>query len=161
MTLQLPSLSRYLSGLAILIPIAAIFYFIQDNPLMQGMGTFNTLLAGLLAGHLLTSFVVDRKTASDGARSVKAENNTQERKTIYVGNIAYSANRHELEKLFAGYGSVYSTRIMTDRVTRKPRGYGFIEMGRHNADKAIASLNGAVLKGRTLKVGEANERSNY
>ena len=49
---------------------------------------------------------------------------------------------------------------MTDKQTRKSRGYGFVEMNESSMNKAIAALNGYEFKGRNLKVNEATERSN-
>lgn len=47
---------------------------------------------------------------------------------------------------------------MTDRETRRPRGFGFIEMGASDAKAAIKALDGYEFMGRDLKVNEANER---
>ncbi len=47
---------------------------------------------------------------------------------------------------------------MTDRVTRKPRGFGFVEMNRKHARAAIRALDGTEFFGRELKVNIANER---
>lgn len=159
MNFQAPSPKHYFSGLAILAIIATLLFFIRDNASLQSLGVFGSLITGLFIGHLLASFFPD--SGKSATATSNKNDNEEDRKTIYVGNIAYNANNHELEKLFSGYGAVYSARIMTDRVTRKPRGYGFVEMDRNNADKAISSLNGKPLNGRALKVGEANERNAY
>jgi RNA recognition motif-containing protein len=62
-----------------------------------------------------------------------------------------------LRELFEQYGEVYAVRLMTDRVTRKPRGFGFIEMNRRDAKAAIRALNGTEFYGREIKVNIANE----
>ncbi|MDH5190854.1 MAG: RNA-binding protein [Gammaproteobacteria bacterium] len=80
-------------------------------------------------------------------------------KTIFVGNLAFKARRDELSKLFSEYGQVNSVRIMTDRETRRPRGFGFIEMNSSDAKAAIKALDGYEFMGRDLKVNEANERN--
>ncbi|OOZ41050.1 hypothetical protein BOW53_05755 [Solemya pervernicosa gill symbiont] len=78
--------------------------------------------------------------------------------SIFVGNLAYKASRDELKALFGKYGEVRSVRIMTDRATRRPRGFGFIEMDEKSARKAIKKLDGYEFMGRNIKVNEGNQR---
>ncbi len=77
-------------------------------------------------------------------------------KKIYVGNISFSVTEDELREIFAQHGEVESVKIITDAVTGRPRGFGFIEMvSEESAMNAIKALNGVELKGRTLNVSEA------
>jgi cold-inducible RNA-binding protein len=76
---------------------------------------------------------------------------------IYVGNLAFSTTEQELRDLFAEHGTVDSVALITDRETGQPRGFGFVEMS-DGADKAIRSLDGKEVGGRTLKVNEARPR---
>ena len=78
---------------------------------------------------------------------------------IYVGNLPFSATDAELRELFAQHGTVESVSIITDRDTGRPRGFGFVEMSRADASRAIQNLNGKELGGRPLRVNEAQERS--
>jgi RNA recognition motif-containing protein len=78
---------------------------------------------------------------------------------IYVGNLPFSATDAELRELFAAHGTVESVSIITDRDTGRPRGFGFVEMSRADASRAIQNLNGKELGGRPLRVNEAQERS--
>jgi RNA recognition motif-containing protein len=78
---------------------------------------------------------------------------------IYVGNLPFSASENEVRELFAQHGTVESVSIITDRDTGRPRGFGFVEMARADASKAIQSLNGKDLGGRPLRVNEAQERT--
>jgi hypothetical protein len=78
---------------------------------------------------------------------------------IYVGNLPFSATDAEIRELFAQHGTVESVSIITDRDTGRPRGFGFVEMSRADASKAIQSLNGKELGGRPLRVNEAQERT--
>ncbi|MDH5326693.1 MAG: RNA-binding protein [Gammaproteobacteria bacterium] len=80
-------------------------------------------------------------------------------KTIYVGNLSFNANRHDLTNLFKPYGAVHSSRIMIDRATRKSRGFGFVEMSATNADAAIAALDGIDFSGRNIRVNEATQQT--
>ena len=55
---------------------------------------------------------------------------------IYVGNISWGLNDQDLENLFAEHGTVTSAKIITDRMTIRSRGFGFVEMS-DGAEKAI------------------------
>ena len=103
------------------------------------------LLGGLLAGGLgLLRFSHPREeTATE---------------SIFVGNLAFRMPAEALRELFEQYGEVHSVRLMTDRVTRKPRGFGFVTMNRRDARAAIKALNGKEFFGRPLKVNVAHER---
>ena len=77
---------------------------------------------------------------------------------IYVGNLPFSANENEVRDLFSQHGTVESVSLITDRETGRPRGFGFVEMSRADASRAIQALNGKDLGGRPLRVNEAQER---
>ena len=78
---------------------------------------------------------------------------------IYVGNLPFSANESEVRDLFSQHGTVESVSLITDRDTGRPRGFGFVEMSRADASRAIQNLNGKDMGGRPLRVNEAQERS--
>ena len=78
---------------------------------------------------------------------------------IYVGNLPYSMTQAELGGLFAPFGEIDSTTILTDKHTGRSRGFGFVEMaGQDEARRAIAELDGKEIQGRKLKVSEALAR---
>jgi RNA recognition motif-containing protein len=78
---------------------------------------------------------------------------------IYVSNFAYTTTEDELSRLFEPYGTIESLRIITDRVTGRSRGFGFVEMpDATEAQAAIDGLNGTSLGERTLNVTEARPR---
>ena len=79
--------------------------------------------------------------------------------TIYVGNLPFSATETDVRGLFEKHGSVQSVKLINDRETGRPRGFGFVEMSRADASRAIQNLNGKELGGRPLRVNEAQERS--
>lgn len=79
-------------------------------------------------------------------------------KSIYVGNLPFSSSEDELRELFAAYGNVDSVRLMTDRDTGRPRGFGFVTMSDTDAVSAIEALDGKDFGGRNLRVNEAQER---
>jgi len=76
---------------------------------------------------------------------------------IYVGNISWGLNDQDLENLFAEYGTVTSAKIITDRMTQRSRGFGFVEM-EDGAEAAIEALDGAEVDGRNLVVNESKPK---
>jgi len=78
---------------------------------------------------------------------------------IYVGNLDFSTSEDELQTLFAAYGAVKTVTAVTDRDTRQPRGFAFVEMANAGeARDAIRTLNGSVHGGRALIVNEARPK---
>jgi RNA recognition motif-containing protein len=79
---------------------------------------------------------------------------------IYVGNLSFTATENDLREAFQAFGAVEKAAIITDKATGQSRGFGFVEMpSREEAEKAIAALNGRDLKGRAIKVNEAQART--
>ena len=77
---------------------------------------------------------------------------------IYVGNLPFSADEQQVRELFAQHGTVESVALINDRDTGQFRGFGFVEMPRQDAARAIQSLNGHDMGGRPLKVNEAQDK---
>ena len=77
---------------------------------------------------------------------------------IYVGNLPFSATEEAVREVFAQHGTVESVALIMDRETGRPRGFGFVEMPRQDAARAIQSLNGQDMGGRPLKVNEAQDK---
>ena len=80
---------------------------------------------------------------------------------LYVGNLPFSADENSVRELFAQDGrEVTEVKLITDRDTGRPRGFGFVEMGNsEHASGAISALNGHTMDGRALTVNEAKERT--
>ena len=78
---------------------------------------------------------------------------------IYVGNLPFEVTEDALQVAFREYGEVATARVITDRETGRPRGFGFVEMpNKSEAEVAIQSLNGKDFQGRALTVNEARPR---
>ena len=77
---------------------------------------------------------------------------------IYVGNLPFSATEASIRTLFSQHGTVETVALITDRETGRPRGFGFVEMPRSDAARAIQNLNGQEMEGRALKVNEAQDK---
>ncbi len=80
-------------------------------------------------------------------------------KTIYIDNLPFSVSEEKVRDLFSREGTVYSVKLISDRETGKPRGFGFVKMEHNEAISAIRAFNGTEFGGRTLLVNEAGERS--
>ncbi len=80
---------------------------------------------------------------------------------LYVGNLPFSADEDQVRELFGqNERSVTEVKLITDRDTGRPRGFGFVEMGsQEDADGAIRDLNGHSVDGRDLTVNVAKERT--
>jgi cold-inducible RNA-binding protein len=79
---------------------------------------------------------------------------------IYVGNLPYSIGNEQLAQVFSAYGDVSEATVVVDRDSGQSKGFGFVEMVDAEAAKnAIASLNGTTLDNRTIRVSEAQPRS--
>lgn len=78
---------------------------------------------------------------------------------IYVGNLPFSATEQEIRGLFEEFGDVNDVKLISDRETGRPRGFGFVEMeDDDNGNAAIQALDQSSLGGRVLKINEARPR---
>ena len=78
---------------------------------------------------------------------------------LYVGGLPYSVTDDRLQELFTPHGTVESARVITDRMSGRSKGFGFVEMSSQaEAQSAIDKLNGTDLEGRSLTVNEAKPR---
>jgi len=78
---------------------------------------------------------------------------------LFVGNLSFDTTENDLQDTFAAHGTVVQVDIPQDRMTNKPRGFGFVTMSsKQEADAAVTALNGSDLHGRALTVNEARPR---
>jgi len=78
---------------------------------------------------------------------------------LFVGNLSFKTTENDLQDAFAAHGTVLETNLMMDRMTGRPRGFGFVTMSTpEEAEKAIQALHGAELDGRPLTVNVARPR---
>ena len=76
---------------------------------------------------------------------------------IYIGNLAPATTEEALKELFVEFGEIESIKVIKDRMTGRPRGFGFIEMPSNSeADQAIKALNGRRIDGNNIKVNPAD-----
>ena len=79
-------------------------------------------------------------------------------KNLYVGNLPWSTNESEVRSAFEAFGEVISVKLIEDRETGRPRGFGFVEMEENGAIEAIQNMDGKDFGGRNIKVNEAKPR---
>lgn len=78
---------------------------------------------------------------------------------LFVGNLSFNTTENDLQDLFAAHGTVVEANLMMDRMSGRPRGFGFITMSTpEEAQKAIEALNGVAVDGRSLTVNIAKPR---
>jgi RNA recognition motif-containing protein len=78
---------------------------------------------------------------------------------LFIGSLPWSVTDEDLQSAFAAHGNVLSAKVVTDKETRRSRGFGFVEYETEaEASAAIQALNGAELKGRSIIVSEAKPK---
>jgi RNA recognition motif-containing protein len=78
---------------------------------------------------------------------------------LFVGNISFNTTENDLQDAFSAHGTVTEANLMVDRMSGRPRGFGFVTMSTPDeAQKAIQAMNGASLDGRNLTVNLARPR---
>lgn len=78
---------------------------------------------------------------------------------LFVGSLPWAANDEDLQKAFSAHGKVVSAKVVTDKETRRSRGFGFVEFETEaEAAAAVQALNGTELKGRNIIVSEAKPK---
>ncbi len=80
-------------------------------------------------------------------------------KKLYVGGLPYQVAEDTLREIFSAHGTVESAVVISDRMTGRSKGFGFVEMSsQEEAQAAIDKLNGTDLEGRNITVNEAKPR---
>tara|TARA_Y100000310_G_C20468170_1_gene708680 strand:- start:405 stop:659 length:255 start_codon:yes stop_codon:yes gene_type:complete len=80
---------------------------------------------------------------------------------LYVGNLAWSIDDNKLKELFSEYGEVSEAVIITDKFSKRSKGFGFVTFANEeDGKKAEEAMNGKEIEGRELKVNEARPMEN-
>jgi cold-inducible RNA-binding protein len=75
---------------------------------------------------------------------------------LYVGNLPYNTNDQLLADHFSSFGEVVSAKVITDKMSGRSKGFGFVEFATDaEGDEAIEQTNGQDFGGRKLVVNEA------
>jgi len=79
---------------------------------------------------------------------------------LYVSNLGFSVNDDDLMNLFSPYGQISAAKVITDRVTGRSRGFGFVEISSDDdGNKAIKDLAGKMIEGRPISVSVAKPKT--
>jgi hypothetical protein len=132
----------------------------SDNPRSGDAGRIKVKRAEAQTAEILLSFIAIDFFVRDVPGIARTDPSSKETSmNIYVGNLSFAVTEDDLRTAFQAFGAVEKAAIITDKMTGQPRGFGFVEMpNKDEAVKAISGLNGKDLKGRTLKVNEAQPR---
>ncbi len=130
--------------------LAIITYFVVPVLDLGELGAARLATYSILIGAVFTGIVV--------STSLELNLFTGDQVSIFIGNLAFKANANDLRELFSSYGNVQNVRVMTDRATRRPKGFAFVEMDKKGAKAAIAELDGSEFFGRDIKVNYATRR---
>ncbi len=80
-------------------------------------------------------------------------------KRLYFGNLSWDTTDKSLMAACSEFGTVTSATVITDKMTGRSKGFGFVEMSSDaEADKIIASMNGKNFEGRDITVNEARPK---
>lgn len=151
MKFEFPTLNNLIKIVIVSLVLALMGYFLFPFFGNAQLSTRHLFAYGILSGALLGGLITVTRFYLAGSARVES---------IFVGNLAFKTSPNALRKLFEDYGDVHAVRLMTDRATKRPRGFGFVEMKRKDARAAIRALNGSEFYGRELKVNIANQRKN-
>ncbi len=80
-------------------------------------------------------------------------------KSLFVGNLPWSATEDEIKSKFEEHVKVIAVRLITDKMTGRAKGFGFVEVEDSEMDKAITAMNGKKIGDREIVVNEAKPRS--
>jgi len=78
-------------------------------------------------------------------------------KKLFVGGLSYETTEATLKETFSQAGTVESATVITDKISGRSKGFGFVEMSsEEEAQKAIEMFNGKEIDGRRATVNEAS-----
>lgn len=135
--------------------LAGVGYFLLPLIAENLAASAPVFALGILLGGVTVALVAPTSAASSAASAA-----SDERQTLYVGNLPYRANEAVVRELFETYGSVTSVRLVKDKQTGRRRGFGFVTMDVKGATDAMNALNDKEFQERVLKVREAKEKTN-
>jgi nucleolar protein 6 len=100
--------------------------------------------------------------AEKSAKQQKSSNNKGQAKkpvnihavsyTLFISNYPYNTTKEDVEEHFQSCGSLKSVRLLTDKKTKKPKGFGFIDFTDHESSVKALDLHLSSFKGRQIKV---------
>ena len=83
-----------------------------------------------------------------------------QKRTLYIGNLAYTAVEEDLEQAFESFGEIEDIKLMRDRETGRSRGFAFITFEKESESEAAMVMDGKEIAGRAVRVNQAKEKQN-
>lgn len=149
----------------ILLFLTGILAFQNPNTIsIHFFSDFSVPVPAFIAAVLITGIIIGKllplksgiKRAPSRSEGKPASSNSN----LFVGNLARNIRKDDLQNAFSKYGAVKSVKIITDKHSGNPRGFGFIEMeDESGAKNAIKNLNGYELNGKAINVNVAHTRT--
>ncbi len=131
------------------------FHFFTDLSLPAHAFIGLVLAIGIIIGKLMSA-----TSGLEGLPSNSENKPADSGSNLFVGNLPRNIRKDELQNTFSKYGTVKSVKIITDKHSGNPRGFGFVEMtDEPGAKSAIKNLNGYELNGKAINVNLAHTRS--
>lgn len=81
-----------------------------------------------------------------------------QKRTLYIGNLAYTAVEEDLEQAFESFGVIEDIKLMRDRETDRSRGFAFITFETESEAEAARVMDGREVAGRAIRVNEAHQK---
>ena len=150
MKIALPTFKNIIKSLIVALILSGIAYFLTPYLNISELSSDRLLAYSVLSGAFIAGVLAAMPMEFSLISSKEA--------SIFIGNLAFKAGANDLRELFEEYGDVQSVRVMTDRATRRPKGFAFVEMDKKGAKAAIADLDGSEFFGRDIKVNYATRR---
>jgi len=136
-------------------PDAISITFFSDFNLPAPALIIFVLVTGIIIGKLLPAKSSQESVPSKSEGKPRSPSNN-----LFVGNLARSIRKDDLKNTFSEYGTVKSVKIITDKHSGNPKGFGFVEMtDEPGAKNAIKNLNGYELNGKVINVNTAHPRT--
>ncbi|MGD8577446.1 MAG: hypothetical protein PVG13_10180, partial [Thiohalophilus sp.] len=118
MKFEFPTFRTLIKTILISLLLAVVGFFVIPKINIEQISAQRLFSYGVLIGGVLVGLLVSLRIYAASSTEVES---------IFVGNLAFKATPNALRKLFEDYGDVHAVRLMTDRATRRPRGFGFVE----------------------------------
>ena len=150
MKIELPTFKNIIKALIIALILSVAGYFLFPYLNLNELAPVRLLTYSVLIGAFVAGILV--------ATPMEITFSTSNEASVFIGNLAFKANAGDLREIFEEYGEVQGVRVMTDRATRRPKGFAFVEMDKKGAKAAIADLDGSEFFGRDIKVNFATRR---
>ena len=151
MKIAFPTFKNIIKSIVIALILSVAGYFILKSASITEMSTERLAAYSILIAAFIAAFIASMPMEFNfGSKQV----------SVFIGNLAFKASAKDLRELFETYGDIHGVRVMTDRATRRPKGFAFVEMDKKGAKAAIAELDGSEFFGRDIKVNYATRRKN-